>query len=280
MKMKFSKMHGAGNDYIYVNGFEHEPLEDPHKIAVKVSDRHFGIGGDGLVLIEPSYIADARMRMFNADGSEAEMCGNAIRCVAKYVYEHGINKEDTLKIETGAGVLTLKLNINEGSVESVRVNMGKPILNGTDIPTTFNLDKVLKQKVEIDGQTYEFSAVSMGNPHAVVYVDSVDDFPVERVGRQIETHNYFPNRVNVEFIEIVNSSKLKQRTWERGSGETLACGTGASAACVASVLNGVSDNKVDIELLGGILTIEWAGEGSDVYMTGPATQVFDGTIDI
>ncbi|WP_417851744.1 diaminopimelate epimerase [Thalassoglobus sp.] len=273
--MKFTKMHGAGNDYVYVNCFEEQLPQDIPALARAVSDRHTGIGGDGLILICPSEQGDARMRMFNADGSESEMCGNGIRCVAKYVFDHDIARKEELKIETGAGVLTLQVFAEDGLANRVRVNMGKPILNGPDIPTTLEGAPPLKAPLEVGGKTLEVTCVSMGNPHCITFVDEVTDEWVHGIGPQIEVHPAFPNRVNAEFIQIVSRSEMIMRVWERGSGETQACGTGACASAVAAVLNGLTDRTVLCHLPGGDLTLEWAETG-EVYMTGPATEVFHG----
>ena len=274
--MKFTKMHGAGNDYVYINGFE-EQVNDPAKLAIAVSDRHFGVGSDGLIMILPSEIADIRMRMYNADGSEAEMCGNGVRCVAKYAADYGLVNRDEIKIETGAGVLPLKLHFGaDGRVDRVRVNMGQPRLMPSEIPAkTENETMIIDQPLQVLDRTFDITCVSMGNPHCVIFVDAVDDFPVERYGREIEHHPMFPNRINVEFVELVSRSEVKQRTWERGAGETLACGTGASAVTVAGVLSGKTERTITNRLLGGSLQLEWS-EAGDVFMTGPATEVFHG----
>ncbi|MEX0939716.1 MAG: diaminopimelate epimerase [Pirellulales bacterium] len=274
--MRFTKMHGAGNDYIYVDCFAQSPPKDPAELARRISDRHFGVGGDGLILICPSEQAHARMRMFNADGSEAEMCGNGIRCVAKYVYDHGIAREETLRIETGRGVLTLDLSIHAGKVDRVRVDMGEPLLAAEQIPTTLPGDPVVDVPLVIDGRELRATCVSMGNPHCVVFVDRLSDEQVLGLGPRIETSEHFPRRTNVEFVEVISPRALRQRTWERGSGETLACGTGACAVCVAGVLNQRSERKVEIELLGGNLEIEWQEATGHVMMTGPAEEVFSG----
>lgn len=274
--MKFTKMHGAGNDYVYINGFE-EQISDPEKLAVAVSDRHFGIGSDGLILILPSESADVRMRMFNADGSEAEMCGNGVRCVAKYAFESGLVAGDEIHLETGAGILPLKLHLDrDGKVDRVRVNMGQPHLMPSEIPVaTESETMIIDQPLQILDRTFAITCVSMGNPHCVIYVDQVDDFPVERYGSVIEIHPMFPNRINVEFVELVSRNEVKQRTWERGAGETLACGTGASAVAVAGVLSGRTERSISNRLLGGTLQLEWS-EAGEVFMTGPATEVFRG----
>jgi diaminopimelate epimerase len=273
--MRFTKMHGAGNDYIYVNCFAEPIPADPAEVARQISDRHFGIGGDGLVLICPSDKADVRMRMFNADGSESEMCGNASRCVAKYVYDHGICRKDELKLETGRGVLTLKVFAEHGRVQQVRVNMAAPILKSADIPTTLPGDPPVRAKLEVAGRTLEVTCVSMGNPHCVTFVDEITDEWVHVIGPQIEKHPAFPRKINAEFIKVISPREIQMRVWERGSGETLACGTGACASAVAAVLNGLCERKVLCHLPGGDLTLEWA-ESGEVYMTGPATEVFSG----
>lgn len=271
----FTKMHGAGNDYVYINCFESLELGDVPKLAMAMSDRHFGVGGDGIVLICPTDKADARMRMFNADGSESEMCGNAIRCVAKYVYDHGICRKDELKIETGRGVLTLNLSTANGKVDRVRVNMSTPILVSSQIPTTLPGDPPIKAPLDVAGRQIAVTCVSMGNPHCVTFVDEVTDDWVLNVGPKIEHHPVFPRRVNAEFIHVVSPNETVMRVWERGSGETLACGTGACASVVAGVLAGVTERKVTVHLRGGDLQIEWA-ESNEVFMTGPATEVFSG----
>lgn len=277
--MKFTKMHGIGNDYVYVNCFE-EKIENPSEVAIKVSDRHFGIGSDGLVLIMPSQTEDFRMRMFNADGSEAEMCGNAIRCVGKYVYDNGLTDKDTISVETLAGTKILKMQIEEGKVKTVRVDMGEPILDSEKIPVTSNKEKFIDEDVEVDGENYKVTCVSMGNPHAVTYMNDIDRLKIEEIGPKFEHHGIFPKRTNTEFVEVLDRSTLKMRVWERGAGETLACGTGACAVLVASVLNGVSERKATVKLIGGDLLIEWNEQDNHVYMTGPATKVFDGEIKI
>ncbi|MFZ5986087.1 MAG: diaminopimelate epimerase [Bacillota bacterium] len=277
--MKFTKMHGLGNDYIYVNCLN-ETVENPSELSKIVSDRHFGIGSDGLVLIMPSQIADFRMRMFNADGSEAEMCGNAIRCVGKYVYDNGLTKKQVVTVETLAGIKVLELSLKDGKVELVKVDMGEPILEPSKIPVASDKELFKSEPVAVDGREFKVTCVSMGNPHAVVYVDSVDKFLLEVIGPKMETHCLFPKKINAEFVEVIDRTTLKMRVWERGSGETLACGTGACAVLVASVLNGVSDRKATVKLLGGDLIIEWSEKDNHVYKTGPATKVFDGEIHI
>ena len=273
--MKFTKMHGAGNDYVYVNCFEQVELGDVSELAKAISDRHFGVGGDGLVLICPSERADARMVMYNADGSEAEMCGNAVRCVAKLVYDHGIAAKEELTIETGRGVLDLQCSVSDGKVDRVRVNMDEPILVSSEIPTTLAGDPPVNVPFEVGGRSLEITCVSMGNPHAVTFVDEVNDDWVLNIGPQVEVHEAFPRKINAEFTQVVSRSEVIMRVWERGSGETLACGTGACASVVAGVLTGLLDRKVLVRLTGGDLEIEWA-ESGEVYMTGPATEVFSG----
>lgn len=276
--LRFTKMHGAGNDYVYVNGFE-EIVPDPPALAVRISDRHFGVGSDGLILILPSEKADCRMRIFNADGSEAEMCGNGVRCVAKYVYDHGMARKEEIRVETGAGVLSLQVFPEKGRVAKVRVNMGTPRLGRSEIPMVGPKGRVVGEPFPVLDRTFSITCVSMGNPHCVIFVDEVERFPVEQYGRAIESHPAFPRRTNVELVQVVGRDELRQRTWERGSGETLACGTGASAAAVSAFLNGIAGRRVLIHLLGGDLEIEWSEEGP-VYMTGPAVEVFTGVIDM
>jgi diaminopimelate epimerase len=272
--MRFIKMHGIGNDYVYIDCFR-ETVQEPEKLALHISDRHFGVGGDGLILIMPSDKADARMRMFNADGSEAQMCGNGIRCLAKYVYDSGISRKLDLTVETLAGVLPLQLFISNGTVEKVKVNMGMPRLCRQEIPMLGEGDLVLGEQLTAADREFSVTCVSMGNPHCVIYVDDVAKFPVTRYGPLLEHHSQFPQRTNVEWIEWLNRQEIRQRTWERGSGETLACGTGACAATVASVLNGKTDRAITVHLPGGDLEIEWA-EDNAVYMTGPAVEAFRG----
>ncbi len=276
--MKFTKMHGAGNDYVYVDCFK-ETVDNPAETAIKVSNRNFGIGSDGLILIMPTDKADVRMRMFNSDGSESEMCGNGIRCVAKYAYDHGIVTKTEITAETGAGILTLQLFPNaENKVERVRVNMGPPRLSREEIPMNGTpVAQVVAEELTVLDKTFKITCVSMGNPHCIIYVDDVDNFPVATYGPLIENHQLFPRRTNVEFIQIISRTEVKQRTWERGAGETLACGTGASAVCVAGVLNNLTDRKILNHLAGGDLELEWVENGS-VFMTGPATEVFSGEI--
>lgn len=274
--MRFVKMHGVGNDYVYVDCFSQKVPENLSELAQQVTHRHFGIGADGLVLIHPSDRAHARMQMFNVDGSEAEMCGNAIRCVAKYIYDNGIARHETLEIETRRGVLSMQAEVVGGKVHRVRVDMGEPILEATKIPTTLAGDPVLNQSLQVGGKTLSVTCVSMGNPHCVVFVDKITDEDVLGLGPMIEHHSAFPARTNVEFVEVLSRNELRQRTWERGSGETWACGTGASAVCVAGVLTGKTDRRVVIHLLGGDLEMEWNEASNHVFKTGPATDVFSG----
>ena len=278
--MKFTKMHGAGNDYVYVNCFD-EVVDNPEKVAIKVSNRNFGIGSDGLILILPSDRADLRMRMFNADGSESEMCGNGIRCVAKYAYDHGLVTKKEISAETGAGVLTLQLITNSlDRVEKVRVNMGAPRLSRSEIPMLGNGPaQVVAEPLNILHTTFNITCISMGNPHCVIFVDDVESLQLEKYGPLIENHDIFPRRTNVEFVHVISPGEVRQRTWERGAGETLACGTGASAVCVAGVLNGLTGKRILNHLSGGDLELEWAEDGN-VYMTGPAVEVFNGEIEV
>lgn len=278
--MQFTKMHGAGNDYIYVNCFK-ETVENPEKTAIQVSDRHFGIGADGLVLIKPSDKADFFMDIYNADGSRAKMCGNATRCVAKYVYDNKMTDKDEITLETLSGIKVIKMTIQDGKAVAARVNMGAPILEGAKIPTKFDGESVVGQKLTIDNQDYAVTCVSMGNPHCIVYTDDVQVLDLPRIGPDFENHPMFPDRINTEFIRVVGDTELDMRVWERGSGETLACGTGACAAVVASVLNGVCPRGADVKvnLLGGTLYINWTQSG-EVYMTGPAETVCTGEIDL
>ncbi len=276
MATTFTKMHGLGNDYVYVNTFDQPAPADPAALAIAVSDRHFGVGSDGLILIGPSGRADARMRMFNADGSESEMCGNGVRCVAKYIHDHGIAARPRVTIETGRGVLTLDLEVVAGRAERVRVDMGPPILRAAEIPTTLPGDPPVNVPVTVDGVELALTAVSMGNPHVVAYVDDVQSFPVERLGAVLERHPAFPRRVNVHFVEVLGPEEARMRTWERGSGITLACGTGACAVAVAGVLTGRTGRRLLAHLPGGPLLLEWPDDAGPVFMTGPATEVFTG----
>lgn len=275
--MKFTKMHGCGNDYVYVNLFE-EKIDNPSELAIRISDRHFGIGSDGLITIGPSETADFRMRMYNADGSEGEMCGNGIRCVAKYVYDHKLTDKTDISVETGAGIKNLILYVKSDKVEQVRVDMGEPILNPELIPVVADGDKVVSEPIEVCGKTWEMTCVSMGNPHAVIFVDDVENFELEKYGPHFENHPRFPKRTNTEFVHVISKNEASMRVWERGSAETWACGTGTCATAIACILNGLTDNKVLVHLRGGDLTIEYDEETNHVFMTGPATEVFNGEI--
>ena len=277
--MKFTKMHGISNDYIYINGAT-ETIDNLSEVAVKLSDRHTGIGSDGIVMILPSKTCDFRMRMFNSDGSEAEMCGNASRCVGKYVYDKGLTKKTKVSLETLAGKKILNLHVVDGKVDTVTVDMGEPILRGVDIPTIFDLPTVVSQPIVVSGKKILTTCVSMGNPHSVVYVDDVDSLDLEKIGPTYECHPAFPHKTNTEFVEIISRNEVKMRVWERGAGETMACGTGACAVAVASVLNGFTDRDVRVKLRGGDLQIKWDDDDNHVYMTGPATTVYEGDVEI
>lgn len=275
--MRFTKMHGLGNDYVYVSGFDQEAPANPEEFAIKVSDRHFGIGGDGMILILPSAKADARMRMFNADGSEGEMCGNGVRCVAKYIHDHGIAPKETVTVETGRGVLTLNIVKDaQGKAAWITVDMGRPILNSAEIPTTLAGDPPVDAAVEVLGQTFHGTAVSMGNPHFVIFVDDLKSLDLQKFGPALENHPVFPRRVNVHFVQVRDRQTVDMVTWERGSGVTLACGTGACSVCVAGILTGRTDRAITAHLPGGPLKLEWADDEASVFMTGPATEVFSG----
>lgn len=274
--MRFTKMHGCGNDYVYVDCFREPMPHDPAGLSRAISDRHFGVGSDGLILICPSDKADARMRMFNADGSEAEMCGNGVRCVAKYVYDHGLVRKPTLTVETGRGVLTLDLEISGSVVQQVRVDMGEPILEAERVPTTLLGSPVVNAALDVASQRFDVTCVSMGNPHCVISVAEITDALVLGVAPQIEKHPAFPRRTNVEFVRVNRADDMTMRVWERGSGETLACGTGACAVAVAGVLTGRTARKVTVHLTGGDLQLEWLERDNHVYMTGPAVEVFSG----
>ncbi len=278
--MKFTKMHGCGNDYVYVDCTK-EPLADPEAVARFVSDRHFGIGSDGLILINSSEVADFEMAMYNADGSRGEMCGNGIRCVAKFVYDKGLTDKTKITVETLAGIKTLDLNVEKGQVKTVRVNMGSPTLKCTEIPVVFPQDEMINEPMEVEGKIYPVTCVSMGNPHCVTFMDEdVRKLDLEKIGPSFENHETFPKRVNTEFANILDRKHIRMRVWERGSGETLACGTGACATAVAAVLNGLTEDTVDLELLGGHLAITYDRIQNLVFMTGPATIVFDGEIKL
>ncbi|QAT49713.1 diaminopimelate epimerase [Caproiciproducens sp. NJN-50] len=277
--MKFTKMQGIGNDYIYVDCF-HEAVEHPSELAVKLSDRHFGIGSDGIILIEPSELADCKMDMYNADGSRGKMCGNGIRCVGKYVYERGIIQKEILKVETLSGVKTLRLDVRNGRVASVEVNMGTPIRKASEIPVVFSKEAVLNEPLSVGGREYRITCVSMGNPHCVVFVEDVNALKLEEIGPLFEHHPIFPDRVNTEFVQILGKDELKMRVWERGSGETLACGTGACAAACAAAWNRKTGRQVKIHLRGGDLSIRWGEETDEIFLKGPAEFVFDGVVKI
>ncbi len=277
--MKFTKMHGIGNDYVYVNCFK-ETVEHPSEAAIKVSDRHFGIGSDGLILIKPSEVADGKMEMYNADGSQGAMCGNGIRCVAKYMYDYGITDKTSISVETKSGIKYLDLTIKDGKVDTVKVNMGTPILKAVDIPVRSEKEQVIDEPVMVDGKEWKITCVSMGNPHAITYIDDVKNLEIEKIGPKFENHEIFPDRVNTEFVHVIDRNTVEMRVWERGSGETLACGTGACAVAVSSILNGLTEEEVTVKLLGGDLKIFWDRTENKVYMTGSATTVFDGEIDL
>ena len=275
--IKFTKMHGLGNDYVYIDAIN-QKIENESSLAKFVSNRHFGIGSDGLISICKSEVADFKMRMFNSDGSEAEMCGNGIRCVGKFVYDKGLTNKTTVKIETLAGIKTLILNTKDGKVETARVDMGEPILEAEKIPVISTEEPVKNLELEAENQKFKFTCVSMGNPHAITIVENTKEFNVERYGKILEVDKAFPKKANIEFVQIIDKENIKMRVWERGAGETLACGTGACATAVACNLNGLTDRKVNIELLGGTLNIEWNETDNHVYMIGPAVTVFDGEL--
>ena len=275
--IKFTKMHGLGNDYVYMDAI-HQHIEDESTLAQFVSNRNFGIGSDGLILICKSEKADFKMRMFNSDGSEAEMCGNGIRCVGKFVYDKGLTQKTEVTIETLAGIKTVQLNVKNGKVETVKVDMGEPILEPKEIPVISEEKPVKNLKLKAEDKEFVFTCVSMGNPHAITIVDNTKEFDVEKYGKVLEVNKAFPNKTNVEFIEIVDKNNIKMRVWERGAGETLACGTGACASVVACVLNNLIERNVNVELLGGKLEIEWNKNDNHVYMTGPAVTVFEGEL--
>ena len=275
--IKFTKMQGLGNDYVYIDAIN-QNIENMSSLAKFVSDRHFGIGSDGLILICKSDIADFKMRMFNSDGSEAEMCGNGIRCVGKFVYDKGLTNKTTLAIETLAGIKTLKLNTKEGKVETVKVDMGEPILDPEKIPVISDEKPVKNLLLKAEDKEFKFTCVSMGNPHAITEVEETEKFDVEKYGKVLEVNKAFPNKTNVELIKVLDKEHIKMRVWERGAGETLACGTGACATAVACYLNGKTNRKVEVELLGGKLYIEWNEKDNHIYMTGPAVTVFEGVV--
>lgn len=279
-KLKFTKMHGTGNDYVYVNLFE-ETLENPGEVSVKISDRHFGIGSDGLICIAPSQVADCRMIMFNADGSEGAMCGNGIRCVAKYVYDHGIVKKDKMSVETKSGIKQLELTIEDGKAVFVKVNMGQAVLKPSLIPVKAEGEDFIARKIEVAGKEYVVTCVSMGNPHCVIFMEGIDEMDLEKIGPLFENHPLFPDRINTEFVEVIDRRRLKMRVWERGSGETISCGTGTCATTVAAVLNGYCDRgkEIEVEIRGGVLYDTYL-ENGEVLMKGPATEVFQGEMEL
>lgn len=276
-KIKFTKMHGTGNDYIYIDMTTNYYTFDPADLSRKISDRHFGVGSDGLILVYDSKndAADFKMRIFNPDGSEAEMCGNGIRAFAKYLYEHRLTNKKVMRIETLAGIKTVELVFKGGGLWGARVDMGEPILEGSRVPVAVEKSPVVNEDIEVDGKEFKFTAVSMGNPHCIIFADELTDELVKGLGPKIETHSLFPKKINVEFVKILDSSHIEMRVWERGTGETMACGTGASAAAVACSLNGKTGKRVNVKVLGGELQIEWAAN-NHVYMTGPAEEVFEG----
>ena len=277
--MKFTKMQGLGNDYVYVNCFK-ETIENPPEMAKKVSNRNFGIGSDGLIMINPSDVADFEMEMYNADGSRSEMCGNGIRCVGKYVYDYGLTEKEHISVETLAGIKYLDLTVEDGKVKLVKVDMGSPELVPENIPIVADGNRVIDEPINVNGTEYRMTGVSMGNPHAVVYVEDVKGLDIETIGPAFENHERFPNRVNTEFVKVLDRNTVEMRVWERGSGETMACGTGACAVPVACILNGFTEDKVTVKLLGGDLQIEWDKEADKIYMTGPAEVSFDGEINL
>lgn len=279
--MEFTKMHGCGNDYIYVNGFiEEVPAEKKPGIVRKLSDRHFGIGGDGVIFINRSSEADFEMEMYNADGSRAEMCGNGIRCVAKYVYDKSLTDKRSISVVSSGKVKYLDVTVKNGDVATVKVNMGTPVLRAADIPVISDKEEVISENIEVCGKNYKMTCVSMGNPHAVVFMEDVADLEIEKIGPHFEKHSRFPKRVNTEFVKVIDRHTVDMRVWERGTGETLACGTGACATVVACVVNGLTEEEVTVRLLGGELHIFWNRTENLVYMTGPAETVFEGEINI
>lgn len=279
--MKFTKMHGCGNDYIYVDGSKEKiAAEDKPELVKRLSDRHFGIGGDGVIFINPSKEADFEMEMYNMDGTRAEMCGNGIRCVAKFVYDKGLTDQKNVSIVSCGKVKYLELNIENNKVSTVKVNMGAPVLKANDIPVIADGEEVISERIEVGEEIYNMTCVSMGNPHAVVFVDDVATLPLEKIGPMFENHVRFPKRINTEFVKVLDSETIEMRVWERGTGETLACGTGACASVVACILNGLTGEEVTVKLLGGNLQIRWDRNENLVYMTGPASTVFEGEIEL
>ena len=277
--MKFTKMHGCGNDYVYVNCFQ-EKIENPSEVAKFVSDRHMGIGSDGLILIKPSEVVDFAMGMYNLDGSEGAMCGNGVRCIAKYVYDYGLTDKTSFSLETKAGIKYLDLTVENGKVVMVKVDMGSPILDAKQVPVVSDKEQVIDEPIVVDGIEYRMTAVSMGNPHAVVFVDDTEQFDLDTIGPKFEHHEAFPDRVNAEFVQIIDEENVNMRVWERGSGETLACGTGTCATAVACVLNGLTKDTVNVHVRGGDIIVHYDRENDKVFMTGPATVVFDGEITL
>ncbi len=285
MKLKFTKMHGCGNDYVYVNGFsQHIDADNKPELVRRLSDRHFGIGGDGVIFINPGKKAAFEMEMYNADGTRAQMCGNGIRCVAKYVYDYGLTDKTSITVESFGAVKYLDLTLGtDGTVSTVRVNMGAPILTASEVPVLSDNEQVVDEEITVNGQTYRMTCVSMGNPHAVVFVDDIDDmkkFEIEKIGPYFENHERFPERINTEFVKVIDKNTVQMRVWERGTGETLACGTGCCATTAACVLNGRTDTKVNVKVLGGEIRCEWDREENLVYMTGAAATVFEGSVEV
>lgn len=277
--MKFTKMHGCGNDYIYINGMqENIPQEEKPELVKRISDRHFGIGGDGVIFINSSDIADFEMEMYNADGSRAEMCGNGIRCVAKYVYDNGLTTKTDISVTSCGRIMFLRLFLKNRKVDTVRVNMGVPELLAANVPVICEKEQAVDEPITVQGKEYKMTCVSMGNPHAVVFMDDVTELELHKIGPYFENHERFPNRTNTEFVEVIDRKTVRMRVWERGTGETLACGTGSCATVIACILNGLTDETVTVKLLGGELEITWDRQNNLVYMTGPATTVFEGEI--
>ena len=280
MKVKFTKMHGCGNDYVYINGFSEKiPQEKKKDFVIKTSDRHFGVGSDGVIFINPSDIADFEMEMFNADGSRAEMCGNGIRCVAKYVYDHRLTDQKCFTIESFGKIKVMEITDKDGLAEFIKVDMGEPELRADKVPVKSPNEEVVDETITVDGKDYRMTCVSMGNPHAVVFLDP-DDLQIESIGPSFENHERFPNRTNTEFVKILDKQNVRMRVWERGTGETLACGTGCCATTVACVLNGYTDDEITVHVLGGDIKVKWDRSDNHIYMTGPATTVFDGEIEM
>lgn len=278
MKMKFEKMHGCGNDYVYVSGFDYDiPKEDKEKLAIKLSDRHFGVGSDGLIFINPSKIADFEMEMYNADGSRSEMCGNGMRCVARYVYDKGLTKNTEFSVESMGKIKYIQLFLKDGEVDEIKVDMGEPILEPSQIPVVSDKERFIDETVNIDGKDFQMTSVSMGNPHAVIFTDPDS---VLTYGSSVENNKLFPKRVNAEFVEVLDRKNVRMRVWERGTGETLCCGTGCCATTVACILNEFTDDEITVHVIGGAIKVHWNKEDNHVYMTGPATHVFEGEVEI